>query len=115
MIEKRIMNLHEPPNWATASAMCSPIVVFSPITSFGFRLARERTRFCAAWSCRPSVVSKSIPACGLLQQNPDVIARYFQARAFFKRMGAGLVRSLFQHGSEAEEIALSRFIDNHLL
>ena len=34
--------------------------------SFGLRLARVRTRFWAAWNCRPSVVSRSIPACVVL-------------------------------------------------
>ena len=38
---------------------------FASITSFGLRIARTRTSCCAAWNCRPSTVSMSIPACGL--------------------------------------------------
>ena len=60
-----MMNDHEPPNRATASAMLSPRVNWSAITSLGLRAARIRTRSWAAWNCRPTIVSMSRPAIGL--------------------------------------------------
>ena len=43
-----MMNAHEPPNRATASATRSGKVASSSIKSFGFRIARLRASSCVA-------------------------------------------------------------------
>src|SRR6266699_6561089 len=50
-----------------------------------------------------------------LEQMGDVITRYLQAGGFLDRNGAGLVRRLRQHRSEAEERACYRLVDDHFL
>ncbi len=50
-----------------------------------------------------------------LQQNGDIVPRYFQTFGSLERDGGGLVRGLLQHGSEPKELALRRFIQDHLL
>src|SRR6266436_2158514 len=43
-----MMNVHDPPKAATRSAMRSPKVISSSMTSLGFRLARTLTSCCEA-------------------------------------------------------------------
>ena len=48
MRQHLMMNVHDPPNPATASAMRSPMVAFSSMISLGFRAVRVRTSCCVA-------------------------------------------------------------------
>src|SRR3569833_884932 len=59
-----MINVHEPPKEATPSAIRSPSVSASSITSFGLRAARRRTSLSAAWNCLPMTVIRSRPASG---------------------------------------------------
>ena len=50
-----------------------------------------------------------------LQQDSDVVAVDLNARCLFDRHRRGLMGNLVEHGGEAEEIAMARFIDHHFL
>ena len=111
-----MMKVHEPPKLATASAMRSPKVDFSSITSLGLRLARRRTSCCEAWNWRPSTVSMSMPAIGLRCSRTAMSSRSTsRQRGLFQGDGVGLVRRLVQHRSEAEELAVAGLVDHDLL
>lgn len=49
------------------------------------------------------------------KQGRNVLPGNLQALGLFERHGAGMVRRLFEHGSETEELTVSRFVDHHLL
>ena len=49
------------------------------------------------------------------EQDCNVVAGDLQARGFLEGHGAGLVRRLLEHGSETEELAASRLVDDHFL
>ena len=50
-----------------------------------------------------------------LQKSCDVITVYLNANSFFGGDGIRLVRSLFEHGREAEKISVRRLINHHFL
>ena len=101
-----MMNVHDPPNEATASAMRSPAVSFSSMTSLGFRAARSRTSWCAEWNWRPSTVSMSIPASGLRCSRFSMsLPVDLDADRLLGGERAGLVRRLLEHRGEPEEVA----------
>ena len=50
-----------------------------------------------------------------LEQDVDVAAIDLDADTFLQRRGVGLVRGLLEHGSEAEELAVRRFVDDYFL
>ena len=50
-----------------------------------------------------------------LQQSGNIVAVHFQANSLFSRNGVGLMRSLLEHGGEAEKLALRRLVDHDFL
>ena len=50
-----------------------------------------------------------------LEQRGNVIARDLEAGGVFDGGCAGLMRGLFEHGCETEELAMRRFIHDHFL
>ena len=113
---KERINAHEPPNLATASAMRWPNVASRSMISFGWRIARTRTSCCAAWNWRPRHPKHFHARQGLaLQENGDVLTVHFDTDGLVDGNGVGLVRSLLEHGGEAEELAVSGLIDHDLL
>ena len=59
-------------------------------------------------------IEKSTPTADerlALEQSRDIVAAHFVAYGFFQGGGRGLMRSLFQHGGEPEEIALRRLVE----
>jgi hypothetical protein len=50
-----------------------------------------------------------------LEKHGDVVSRYFEANRFLDCDCGGLMRSLFEHGSEAEEFAVPGLIHDYFL
>jgi hypothetical protein len=50
-----------------------------------------------------------------LEKDHDVIAVDFEAFGFLQCYGIGLVRRLFEHGSEPEKFSMLRLVDDDLL
>ncbi len=67
-----MMKVQEPPKLATWSAMRSPKVSRSSMSSLGLRLARPEMTRCAEWISRPSTVSMSRPASGLASSSTEM-------------------------------------------
>ena len=113
---KTMIKVQEPPKLATPSAMRSPKVYFSSITSLALRLARSRTSCCDAWNWWPSTVSISMPAIGLRCSRIAMSSRLISTQVvFFHGDGVCLVGRLVQHGGEAEKLAMAGLVDHNFL
>ena len=102
-----MMKVHEPPKLATASAMRSPKVASSSITSLGLRagahphqllrgmeLPPQHGRACP---CRRAACAESASGCRCGRPRADASPR--------ARPRVGLMRRLVEHRGEAEELA----------
>ena len=112
----QMMNLHEPPKRATASAMRSPKVDFSSISSLGLRWARSWMSRCEGMDLASEHGEHVEAGEGFaLDQHGDVLAIELQADGLFHRHGVGLMRRLIDHRGEAEDAAVDGFVDQDFL
>ncbi len=111
-----MMNDHEPPKWATASAMRSPNVavffddfVWIAAGAYAYELLR-RVKLAAEDG---EHVHAGVGFA--LDEHTDVAAIDLDADRVFQRGRVGLVRSLLEHGCEAEKLAVRWLVHDDFL
>ena len=110
------MNVHDPPNPATASAIRSPTVDFLLDHLVGIARRASAHQLLRRVELTPQHAQHVHPGVRLLpQQHHDVVSVDLDADRLLDRDRIGLVRRLLEHGGKAKELAVRRLRDDDVL